>query len=166
MPHLTKLHTVRSLFASLLAVCLFIAPSLASDIAPIGPASIHGRTALDLAEQLERYHIKAGELDDETSSVIFDRYLETLDASRAFFTASDVASFERFRFKLDDFIEDEDTSPAFEMFNRLSERRLERYEWLIDRIENHWQDLDFTLEEDLLINRSEETLGGVLGCAR
>ena len=156
MPHLTKLHTVRSLFASLLAVCLFIAPSLASGIAPIGPASIHGRTALDLVEQLERYHIKAGEMDDETSSVMFDRYLETLDASRAFFTASDIASFERFRYKLDDFIEDEDTSPAFDLFNLLSERRQERYEWLIDRIENHWQDFDFTLEEDLLIDRSEE----------
>ena len=122
---------------------------------PIDPASVHGRTALDLTHQLERSHLRDNRLDDETSSTMFDRYLETLDPSRAFFLKVDIDDFDRFRYLLDDFILDEDMSPAYLIFNRLLVRQQARFEWLIDHTENHWDDLDFTRDEDLLLDRAE-----------
>ncbi len=122
---------------------------------PIDPASVHGRTALDLTEQLERSHLRDNRLDDETSSVMFDRYLETLDPSRAFFLKADISEFDEFRYLLDDFILDEDMSPAYLIFNRLLVRQQARFEWLINRTENHWDNLEFTRDEELLLDRSE-----------
>lgn len=142
--------------AGWLAVCIFSSYSLSADLARIDQASVHGRTAHDLFEQLQRHHVKAEELDDDTSGILYDRYIETLDPSRAFFTESDMIFFKKYRDQLDDYIKDEDTAPAFEIFNRLNERRHARFEWLIDRVENHWQDFDFSLNDHMLIDRSEE----------
>lgn len=139
----------------LLAACLIFPLGLSAELSPIDPASVHGRTALHLTEQLERSHLRANKLDDETSSIMFDRYLETLDPSRAFFLEADVEEFEQYRYLLDDFILDEDTSPAYLIFNQLLSRQQARFEWLVNQIENHWDDVDFTRDEDLLLDRSE-----------
>lgn len=139
-----------------LAVCIFASSSLPADLAVIDQAPVHGRTALDLFEQLQRHHLKAEELNDETSGILYDRYIESLDPSRAFFTESDMVLFEKYRDQLDDHIKDEDTAPAFEIFNRLNQRRYARFEWLINQLENQWQELDFSSDEQMLIDRSEE----------
>ncbi len=139
----------------LLAACLLSPLGLCAELSPIDPASAHGRTALDLTEQLERAHLRANKLDDETSSVMFDRYIDALDPARAFFLQTDSEDFEQYRYLLDDFILDEDMSPAYLIFNQLLVRQQARFEWLIDRIENHWDDLDFTRDEDMLLDRSE-----------
>ena len=139
-----------------LLAAFFLCPlGLWAEWTPIDPASVHGRTALDLTHQLERSHLRDNRLDDETSSIMFDRYLETLDPSRAFFLKVDIDDFDRFRYLLDDFILEEDMSPAYLIFNRLLVRQQARFEWLIDRTENHWDDLDFIRDEDLLLDRSE-----------
>ncbi len=138
-----------------LVACLLTTISLAADRAPIDPASVHGRTALDLTEQLARSHLRGIDLDDETSSILFDRYLEALDPSRAFFLEADIQAFETYRHTLDDFVQDEDTSPAFEIFNTLINRQAARFEWLIERIESRWNEFDFATDETLLIDRSE-----------
>ena len=107
-------------------------------------------------------------MDDETSSVMFDRYLETLDASRAFFTA---LGHRILRTGLDTSstisLRDEDTSPAFDLFNLLTRAATGNATCGSSTcIENHWQDFDFTLEEDLAHRPLRGALGGVLGCAR
>jgi carboxyl-terminal processing protease len=43
---------------------------------------------------VERYHYQKTRLDDSLSSQIFDRYLNALDNSRAYFTSSDIEAFE------------------------------------------------------------------------
>lgn len=139
----------------LLAACFICPLGLWAQWLPIDPAFVHGRTALDITEQLERSHLRDNRLDDETSSIMFDRYLETLDPSRAFFLQADIDEFDQFRYLLDDFILDEDTSPAYLIFNRLLTRQQARFEWLIDHTQNHWDDFDFTREEDLLLDRSQ-----------
>lgn len=149
--HAAFARTLKGLIAS----CLLMPLGLTAEIVPIDPASVHGRTALDLTEHLARSHLRAAELDDDTSSVLFDRYIEALDPARAYFLDADIQGFEDYRHKLDDYIQDEDMSPAFEIFNRLLDRQAARFEWLIARIENDWDDFDFSIDESLPLDRSE-----------
>lgn len=154
-PPMTHHALTLRLLAGFIVASLPATIGFAADRAPIDPSSVHGRTALDLTEQLARSHLRGIDLDDETSSVMFDRYIEALDPARAFFLEADIQAFETYRHTLDDFVQDEDTSPAFEIFNTLLNRQAARFEWLIERIESRWDEFDFTTNETLLIDRSE-----------
>jgi hypothetical protein len=46
------------------------------------------------------------------SSAILDRYLDTLDGNRMYFTAADIASFNRLRYELDDRTRTGDLQPV------------------------------------------------------
>ncbi len=65
-------------------------------------------------------------LDDTLSADIFQRYLDSLDGERLFFLASDIASFEPYRTKLDDAIAAHDLRPAFHIYNLYTQRLAER----------------------------------------
>ena len=60
------------------------------------------QAALIITQVMEKFHYRKPRLDDEMSSAVLDRYLESLDANRSFFSARDVAAFERYRLTLDD----------------------------------------------------------------
>lgn len=90
------------------------------------PTTIEADAAVWAARFLTRFHYQPMPLDDAMSRRIFDRYLESLDPDRLFFTASDIAQFEPYRDKLDDAINDKDLAAPFAMFNRYRERVGER----------------------------------------
>ena len=62
------------------------------------------------------YHYKKTKLDDELSSLIFKNYFKNLDQNKAYFISSDIESFERFKYGLDDAIKKSDISLAFDIF--------------------------------------------------
>src|SRR5262245_49868871 len=68
----------------------------------LSPLDVHPRTSLTIVEQLRHNHYLHKALDDAASSEVFDKYLELLDAGRAYFLASDVQAFEKYRYSLDD----------------------------------------------------------------
>src|SRR5271169_6176254 len=76
------------------------------------PSERHRKVARLVGEVIERSHYRQAVLDDKMSSLVFDRYLESLDSNRNYFLASDVAEFERFRFKLDEAIRTGKVEPA------------------------------------------------------
>jgi len=65
-------------------------------------------------------------LNDALSQEVFKRYLETLDASKLFFTAQDVAKFTRYQTTLDDAIKGGELEPARTMFTLFKQRVNER----------------------------------------
>ncbi len=153
--HETGRSRLSAMLIGLLASCLWLGTPLRAELASIQPDQVHGRTALDLVTQLERAHLRPRKLDDEMSSLMYDRYLEALDPSRVFFLQADLDRFEKYRFLLDDFILDEDTSPAFDIFNQLLSRQRSRFEWLITYLDQQWDELDFTRDEDMQLDRSQ-----------
>ena len=76
-------------------------------------------TAAKLAYGLlsnSRYPYRPRALDDALSVVVFDKYLESLDPSKLFFTAADVKGFEQWRLRFDDAIKAGDIQPALTIF--------------------------------------------------
>jgi carboxyl-terminal processing protease len=101
---------------------------------------------------LSRYHYRKFKLNDSLSSVIFDRFLKSLDNSKNFFYESDIKDLENYRNKLDDDIQDGDLNPSYKIFNTFKKRVIERTDYVDTLLK---KEFDFTKDEKLLIDRSD-----------
>lgn len=114
------------------------------------PEPQHRRVSQTVSQLLKQYHYLKLNVDDEMSSGIFDRYLEKLDPYRLYFLASDIASFEKYRYMFDDFVNSGQVQVAFDIFNVYQQRVAERLTYVFGRIE---QPFDFTDDEYLEFDR-------------
>ncbi len=101
---------------------------------------------------IEDLHYSRPRVDNSFSSAILDRYLDTLDGNRLYFLSSDISSFGRYRYELDDRVRDGELEPVFEIFNILRARTEERIAYALSLLE---QEPDFTIDESYRFDRSE-----------
>ena len=127
----------------------------ASDYAALEPLDGHPQTSVAIVDRLRHYHMASKSLDDELSSQILDKYLSFLDPKRSHLLATDVSEFEKYRGQLDDALEQGDLAPAFEIYNRFHRRALERIEYDVATLQRGIEQFDFTVEEDVELDRSE-----------
>ncbi|GAB3340725.1 carboxy terminal-processing peptidase [Marilutibacter aestuarii] len=73
-----------------------------------------------------RYAYRPKPLDDALSVDMYDRYLESLDGGKQFFTATDIARFDAWKLRLDDALKSGDLDPAYAMFSTYRKRVNER----------------------------------------
>lgn len=69
-----------------------------------------------------RYAYRPQPLDDALSEQMYTRYLESLDGGKQFFTAADVARFDRYKTRLDDAIKSGELGPAYAIFATYTQR--------------------------------------------
>ena len=100
-----------------------------------------------------QYHYRPMALDDQLSGNLLDRYLESLDPTKIYFSADDIANYERYRNRLDDSLKDLDVSPAFEIFKTFRVRVDQRAAYATGALASEF---DFTKQESLPI-RSDES---------
>lgn len=108
-----------------------------------------------VSSYLTYYHYEKHRLNDEIAQRTLDNYLDSLDFNRLFFLASDIDSFRKFESSLDD---DLRASPcrldkAFLIHERFKERVLQRIPVILTCVA---EDFDFTKQESILADRSEE----------
>jgi len=101
---------------------------------------------------IEDLHYSRPRIDNSFSSAILDRYLDTLDGNRLYFLSSDISSFGRYRYELDDRARDGELEPVFEIFNVFRARTEERIDYALTLLE---QEPDFTIDESFRFDRSE-----------
>jgi carboxyl-terminal processing protease len=101
---------------------------------------------------IEDLHYSRPRIDNSFSSAILDRYLDTLDGNRLYFLSSDISSFGRYRYELDDRARDGELEPVFEIFNVFRARTEERIAYALTLLE---QEPDFTIDESFRFDRSE-----------
>ncbi len=101
---------------------------------------------------IENYHYRTRPLDDTLSSEIFDTYLESMDPNKSFFNRSDIDEFEKYRYTLDDFLDDAELTPAFDIFKRYRSRVQQRVEYALSILEGEF---DFSIDENYQFDRSE-----------
>jgi len=145
-----------ALAATVVAVALLLlgtarAPSSAATV-DFAPTERQARVARLVSSMFERSHYRQAPVNDPVSSLVLDRYLESLDGMRSYFTAADVAEFERYRYQLDDAVKDGKLDPVFEIFNRYQARSRERMKYALAVLE---REPDFTLDESFEFDRRE-----------
>ena len=116
----------------------------------------HGDTTRDIIAALSAKHYVSKVLDDDLSEKIFLGYLDDLDPSRSYFLKSDVCRFEPLRFEFDDALHRGDMTPAYDIFNAYHSRVIARFEYVIAYLGGGIDNLDFTKDETLLLDRSEQ----------
>lgn len=121
----------------------------------VEPEAIHGKTAVELLQELQTKHYSSIEINDGFSSLLFDKYMDALDGSHLYFLKSDIDELSAYRYTLDDSLKDADVDPGFEIYNRYYRRVLERLIYAIDRVENHVPGMDFTVEESIEVDRED-----------
>lgn len=120
------------------------------------PVEDHPRTAKMVVDQVRFNHFTQNtRLNDDVSSEIFDEYLKSLDYRRLFLLAEDIDEFEEHRFHLDDSLRLGKLDIGFDMFNRLQERQIDRFRWIIDRLSKGFDSFDLYTDAMLLDRRKD-----------
>ena len=112
----------------------------------------HSDISQQVTRLIENLHYSRPRIDNSLSSAILDRYLDTLDGNRLYFLSSDISSFGRYRYELDDRARDGELEPVFEIFNVFRARTEERIAYALTLLE---QEPDFTIDESFRFDRSE-----------
>ena len=95
---------------------------------------------------VEKGHYSTLDINDDISEKIYNTYLEQLDAQKRFFLQSDIRQFDKYKFKLDDQLKDQDLT----FFNLVYETSRKR----INEVKNYYEEImsnsfDFSSNEDI-----------------
>ena len=95
---------------------------------------------------VEKGHYSTLDINDDISEKIYNTYLEQLDAQKRFFLQSDIRQFEKYKFKLDDQIKNQDLT----FFNLVYDTSRKR----INEVKNYYEEImnnsfDFSSNEDI-----------------
>ena len=102
---------------------------------------------------LSNYHYRKFVLDDSLSSKIWTNYIDNVDGSRAYFTKSEVESFEKYRFSIDEAMLTGDLNAAFEVFNLYRQKYKDRHIYIKNFLK---KPMDFSTNDTYQVNRSKE----------
>jgi carboxyl-terminal processing protease len=121
-------------------------------VTPLEASPRHNTISRSVTELIEDWHYSHLPIDNSMSSAILDQYLDLLDGNRAYFIASDVADFEKYRYALDDSARRGNLDPAFDIFNRFRQRVNQRVGYALTMLDTA---PDFTIDEDYRWDRTE-----------
>ena len=136
----------------LLAISLTLpCVSTYAEIAPLRALPGHQRAVELINYFIQRAHYRTVQLNDELSSQVLDRYIETLDANRSYFLATDIERFEQMRFHVDDYLRKQELDHIFELFDLYRERAIDRAEFSMRILS---EGFDLNIPESFRFNRS------------
>ena len=101
---------------------------------------------------VQRYHYRTTTLNDDLSSRILDRFIQSMDANHSFFVSGDIEEFEQMRFSIDDHLRNQRLEPIYGLFELYRTRVAERLvlaEQLLDR------GFELDINEDYQFDRTE-----------
>ena len=120
----------------------------------LAPEPIHAETMEAIVDRLGN-HYRQIPIDDTLASNMLDQYLKDLDGARAYFLASDIDSFQAYRTRIDDQIEDGKLTAGYSIFNRYQARVKERLNYVLALLDKGIDKLDLDDNESILIDRRE-----------
>jgi carboxyl-terminal processing protease len=106
-----------------------------------------------VTEFIQKSHYLHISVDDDLSSRVMDRYIESLDGNRMYLLASDVEIFESYRYQLDDMVRSKPLDPIYEMFSLYQTRVRERLDFALAQLEI---EPDYSVDESYQFDRSED----------
>jgi len=118
----------------------------------LAPVARHEKIGQLVTEFIQKSHYRHASVDDELSSKVLDRYIKALDNNRMYLQASDIAAFEKYRYKLDDMVRSEPLDPVFEMFRVYRTRVRQRLEFALSMLET---EPDFSTDEEYVFDREQ-----------
>ncbi len=144
----------RAFFVIIFFVYLHIGFASGIDSLALKPKPVYGKEARVVSYILDNNHYRKIRLSDSLSAVILNQYITELDNSKTYFLASDIKSFDRYKFSLDDLIRNENVSPAYEIYDVFVKRYKERMDYVTNVLIK--QEFDYTVDEYYEMDREKE----------
>ena len=117
---------------SFLALPLMATTSMDDD--GLRPDPRHESVGELVTEFIQKSHYSHISVDDELSSRVMDRYIESLDGNRMYLLESDIEFFESYRYQLDDIVRSKPLDPVFELFSVYQPRVRERLDFALSQL--------------------------------
>jgi carboxyl-terminal processing protease len=144
-------------------IVLVLGTALACHAAAPKPIKVPGSNNLEptlqqsyacraVAGLISQHNYKKVELNDSLSTVIFNKYMKSLDEGHNYLLASDVADFNKYKTTLDDDIKSGNLNNVFYMFNVFQKRYEERINFSLAQLAKSF---DFTKDETFTYNREK-----------
>jgi carboxyl-terminal processing protease len=149
--HQARCRWVAGILASVLAIPALATTSDNTDA--LSPDPRHESVGELVTEFIQKSHYLHISVDDDLSSRVMDRYIESLDGNRMYMLASDVEFFESYRYQLDDMVRSKPLDPIYEMFSLYQTRVRERLDFALGQLDS---EPDYSVDEAYQFDRSEE----------
>ncbi len=136
---------------------LFVGPLLGAERDTsqyLQPTEAHLKEARIIVQILDYFHYRETDLDDSLSSVILNNYISSLDGNKNYFLASDIKSFEKYRYEFDNKLKNGDLVAAFYIFNIYKKRLEARLQYALNHVGDKF---DYTKDETLTFDREKES---------
>jgi carboxyl-terminal processing protease len=120
----------------------------------LAPELRHEQVGELVTQFIQKSHYKHMAVDDELSSQVLDRYIESLDRNRLYLLQGDIDFFEQYRYELDNLVRgrEQTLNPVFEMFDVYRTRVRERLEHALTLLDT---EPSFDIDEEYQFDRSE-----------
>ncbi|QKJ31994.1 carboxy terminal-processing peptidase [Mucilaginibacter mali] len=146
-----------------LYIALMLGSALACKAAPPKFVKVPGSNDIQPDEQqavvckwvttlISGYNYKKVPLNDSISTLIFNKYIKTLDENHNYLLASDIADFEKYKTVLDDDLKGGNLNDAFYIFNVYQKRYNERVKYSLTQIDKNF---DFNKNETFTYDREK-----------
>lgn len=140
-----------TLLAALL-LCTTASANVVTSDHELEPEARHEDIGALVTQFIQKSHYNQIAVDDELSSRVMDRYIETLDGNKMYLFSDDIAYFEQYRDQLDDIVKSKPLAPVYEMFRIYRTRVRERLDYAQVLLET---EPDFSLDESYQFDREE-----------
>jgi carboxyl-terminal processing protease len=145
-------HLLAGALLSLLATTVFASTEAVDTEEQLAPEPRHEDVGILVTQFVQKSHYLDIAIDDDLSSRVMDRYIESLDRNRMYLLEGDIEFFERYRHSLDDLVGSKPLDPVFDMFTVYRTRVRERFKFALAQLES---EPDFTADESYEYDRSE-----------
>lgn len=122
---------------------------------PVVPTVEQARANILIARQLQFTHFRNLGVSDELSGDVFEAYLDYLDGQRIYLTQQDIDALSNIRSILGSALRTGQLQPAFQIYNLVQQRMIERLEFALDIIDKGVEELDFSADHEIRVDRSE-----------
>ncbi len=122
---------------------------------PVIPTVDQARANILIARQLQFTHFRNLGVSDELSGDVFEAYLDYLDGQRIYLTQKDIDALADIRSILGSALRTGQLQPAFQIYNLVQQRMIERLEFALSLIDNGVEELDFSTDHEIRVDRSE-----------
>jgi len=158
-----NLMLIKNMFKKLYLMAI-LGASVACHATPGEPIKVAGSRNLEPDEQqaivckevtgmITNYNYKKIKLNDSISTVIFNKYIKTLDENHNYLLASDIKDFDQYKTQLDDDLQAGELNHVFYIFNVYQKRYNERIKYSLEQINKNY---DFTQKESFMFNREDQ----------
>ncbi|MEP6738432.1 MAG: carboxy terminal-processing peptidase [Chryseolinea sp.] len=125
-----------------------------ADTTKLKAKPVYGKEAKVIAYILDNNHYRKVNLNDSLSASILKEYVKNLDNNKTYFTQSDIASFEKFKYKIDDLTQEENVEPAYDIYAVFRQKFDQRMNYVMNNLIK--QKFDYSSEEFYETDRDKE----------